>query len=113
MRLVELVAIALGLPKFALHQYFSRPIQVMRLLHYSEKESRPQEGIFGAGAHTDYGFLTILSTDGNPGLQVLAREGTTAAGEQWVKIQPKPFDFVVNVGDFLQELTDGECHMVV
>jgi len=27
--------------------------------------------VLGAAAHSDYGMLTILATDGTPGLQVL------------------------------------------
>ena len=33
--------------------------------------SNPDEGIYGAGAHSDYGMITLLATDGVPGLQVL------------------------------------------
>lgn len=32
--------------------------------------SAPTDGVFGCGAHSDYGMLTILATDGVPGLQV-------------------------------------------
>ena len=29
-----------------------------------------RQGVFGAGAHSDYGMLTLLRTDDAPGLQV-------------------------------------------
>lgn len=32
--------------------------------------SVPTDGVFGCGAHSDYGMLTILATDSVPGLQV-------------------------------------------
>lgn len=32
--------------------------------------SAPDDGVFGAGAHSDYGMLTLLVTDDVPGLQV-------------------------------------------
>jgi hypothetical protein len=32
--------------------------------------SAPTDGVFGCGAHSDYGMLTILATDSVPGLQV-------------------------------------------
>jgi hypothetical protein len=32
--------------------------------------SVPTDGVFGCGAHSDYGMLTILATDSTPGLQV-------------------------------------------
>jgi isopenicillin N synthase-like dioxygenase len=30
----------------------------------------PLQGIFGCGAHSDYGVMTLLATDGTPGLQI-------------------------------------------
>ena len=36
----------------------------------SATKSAPDEGAFGIGAHSDYGMLTFLLTDGVPGLQV-------------------------------------------
>lgn len=32
--------------------------------------SEPTKGIYGAGAHTDFGLITLLSTDDVLGLQV-------------------------------------------
>jgi len=106
LRLVELVALALGLPQFALHPYFTRPTEALRLLHYGQQKSDPRQGLFGAGAHTDYGFLTILSTDGNPGLEVLVENSSTNTSH-WIPVLPRATDLVVNVGDFLHGLSDG------
>lgn len=43
----------------------------MLVLFISGRISDPAEGIFGAGAHSDFGFVTLLATDDNHGLQVL------------------------------------------
>ena len=32
--------------------------------------SDPSKGLYGAGAHTDYGLITLLATDDVAGLQV-------------------------------------------
>lgn len=36
------------------------------------EESSEEKGIYGIGAHCDWGFLTLLATDNVPGLQVFA-----------------------------------------
>lgn len=41
----------------------------MKLFDAAE-QSVPEDGVFGAGAHSDYGMLTLLKTDDVPGLQV-------------------------------------------
>jgi len=53
------------------------------------------QGIYGAGAHTDYGLLTVLATDENPGLQIYT-EG------KWARVKPVPGTFVINLGDMLE-----------
>jgi isopenicillin N synthase-like dioxygenase len=53
-RLLRLLAESLGLPPGHFDPYFGRPMVFLRPLRYSAEVSRPGDGVFGAGAHTDY-----------------------------------------------------------
>ena len=53
------------------------------------------QGVYGAGAHTDYGALTVLATDDSPGLQI-------NTDGQWQHVKPVPGTFVINLGDMLE-----------
>ncbi len=64
----------------------------------SATPSRPQDGLYGAGAHSDYGMLTFLATDGVPGLQICPDRAT---GE-WVDVPPLEGCYIVNLGDMLE-----------
>ncbi len=55
----------------------------------------------GVGAHKDYGFLTLLLTDGVPGLQVERADGG------FLDVPSMPGAFVVNLGELLEVATDG------
>ena len=54
----------------------------------------------GAGAHTDYGNVTLLATDGVAGLQVRQRDGT------WVDAPALSGTFICNIGDCLMRWTN-------
>ena len=82
-------------------EYFTEPSTFIRLLHYSAEESAPSEGVYACGAHSDYGMLTLLLTDDNPGLQIQTKDGT------WVDVPPKKGAFVVNIGDMFERWTNG------
>lgn len=82
--------IDLGLPRGYFAPQFSEPMATLRVLRYPASTS----GI-GAGAHTDYGSVTLLMTDGVGGLQVKPRGG------DWTDIPHVPGAFVVNIGDCL------------
>lgn len=50
---------------------------------------------YGVGEHTDAGALTVLLTDGRPGLEV-------CRGGRWHPVQPVPGAVIVNIGDIVQ-----------
>ncbi|KAK9789915.1 hypothetical protein WJX73_001755 [Symbiochloris irregularis] len=102
-RINRLIALALDLPATFFDDDFTHLIASMRPLHYSAVVSNPEQGIFGAGAHTDYGMLTILATDDKPGLQVLM-------GGKWVDIPPKEGHLIINLGDMLHRWSNGRFH---
>jgi isopenicillin N synthase-like dioxygenase len=61
----------------------------------------------GLGSHTDLQCFTLLWQDQVGGLQVLNHEG------QWMKANPIPGTFVVNIGDFLMRLTNDKFKSTV
>ena len=100
-RLVQLLALAIGLDEHFFDSYFADPLATIRLLHYAKERSTPEEGVFACGAHSDYGMLTLLWTDSNAGLQILTKDGV------WIDVPPRPTAFVVNLGDMLERWTNG------
>lgn len=102
-QLIQMLALALDLSQIYFDEHFQEPLAVLRLLHYSNKVSDIDRGIFACGAHSDYGMVTLLATDDQPGLQIY-HEGN------WVDIPPPGFHkgkFVVNLGDMLERWTNG------
>ena len=68
----------------------------LRMLHYPPTSRvTPAPGQPGCGSHTDYGSVTILTDDGQGGLQVKTRGG------EWIDISVPPGHAVVNLGDLM------------
>jgi isopenicillin N synthase-like dioxygenase len=88
-------ALDLGLPIDFFQTKLDKPIAVLRLLHYPPVVQPPAEGQLGAGAHTDYGNVTLLATDAVGGLMVQDRSG------RWLDAPVMPGAFVCNIGDCL------------
>ena len=65
-RIMEVFAVALGLPQDHFADVIDAPVSGMRALNYPAQVVAPEEGQLRAGAHTDYGSLTILLPE--PGL---------------------------------------------
>ena len=99
-KLISAIALSLGLPADYFEKLQQKPITIQRLLHYPPQEGEISQEEIGIGAHTDYGFLTILSQDAVGGLQVQNREG------DWVSAPPVEDTFIVNIGDLVQTFTN-------
>ena len=73
----------------------------LRLLHYpSVASAEPNQ--LGAGAHTDYGMLTLLLQDDVGGLQVLNKNTS-----EWLDVPADPSTLIINSGDLLERWTNG------
>jgi len=85
-----------------LSEFCHEPIAAVRLLHYPPHPETDDTSLVGAGAHTDFGAITLLLQDGNSGLQVLDQ-----STQEWIDVSPNQDAYVVNVGDMLQIWTGG------
>jgi isopenicillin N synthase-like dioxygenase len=84
---------------------------VLRLLHYFETPQTTDGKIYHrAGAHTDWGFLTILfQREGQSGLEICpGRESLTefAKGDAWTKVDLKKGNAICNIGNLLMSWSD-------
>ena len=109
--LCRLSALALGLRENWFADKIDRHITAARINYYPRQEYPPAPGQLRAGAHTDYGMLTILSGEPAPGLQVRTRSG------EWVDVATDKYRFVCNIGDLLMRWTNdrwvSNAHRVV
>ena len=74
---------------------------LLRVLRYPPLTGHEPAGSLRAAAHGDINLLTILPAANEPGLQVQAKDG------QWMDV---PSDFgmlIINIGDMLQEASQG------
>ena len=58
------------------------------------------KGNLGISHHTDAGAVTVLLQDGQPGLQVLRRNG--GKKETWHDVEARRGDLIINIGDVVQ-----------
>eukprot|EP00934_Nitzschia_sp_Nitz4_P005123 Nitzschia sp. Nitz4//scaffold268_size26297//20682//21779//NITZ4_008282-RA/size26297-processed-gene-0.13-mRNA-1//-1//CDS//3329544945//5113//frame0 len=95
-RLMHALALSLDLPVDFFQSKATHPHSQMVLLKYPPNNGKVRRG---CGAHTDCGFLTILTQD-EDGLEVKRKDGT------WVAAPVIPDTFVVNIGDMLAHWTN-------
>jgi isopenicillin N synthase-like dioxygenase len=104
-RLFQLMAVSLGLDQDHFDEFSSDAdgIITARVMHYppvdtSSSVIRPP----GAGAHTDFGAMTVLLQDDVGGLQVLHRDT-----KEWIDVTFVKDALVVNIGDLMERWTNG------
>lgn len=90
MKMMELLAISLGVEREHYKEFFKESHSVMRCNYYP---SCPEPGLaLGTGAHCDPTSITVLRQDHVPGLEVFY-DG------RWRSIPPLQGALVVNLGD--------------
>ena len=99
-RVLEAIAIHLGLPR----EFFAATVEdgnsVMRLLRYPPLEGAEAEGAIRAAAHGDINTITLLLGAEEAGLELLTADG------EWKAVAPPEGALVVNIGDMLDRLTN-------
>lgn len=114
-RLMKCLSRGLGFPDDYFAQYHdvsrSNSQTVLRLLHYYATPETDDGTIHHrAGAHADWGFLTLLfQREGQSGLEICpGREVVTefGHGDSWTKVEFEPDSIICNIGDLLMSWSD-------
>lgn len=95
-RVFRAFAIALSMPPNYLAERHQTHGYTLRLLHYPPLGAQPKPGQIRAGAHSDYGTLTLLFQDDVGGLEVLSTQG------EWIAAPAVPGAVLINTGDLTQ-----------
>src|ERR1700751_574503 len=90
-RLMSLFARGLGLPPGFFAGQTGQAANALRAINSPPRHAAPLPGQFRAGAHTDYGTLTILRQDAVGGLEVLD------PGDRGAGVEPGPRAFVIHI----------------
>jgi len=95
-KLLSIIALSLDIGEDFFTPITEMPIATLRMLHYPPQAASAAPNQLGAGAHTDWGLVTLLAQDGVGGLEV------RNADSEWIKAPPIAGTYVVNTGDLLQ-----------
>ena len=100
-RIMAAFAEALGLESSYFDRFISNPISALRALHYPTTTDAIIEKQQRAGAHTDYGSLTILLPQvGTTGLQIKKKNS-------WIDVPALEDCLIINIGDLMELWTAG------
>lgn len=101
-RLMSTFALGLDLPADFFADKVNQSPTSLRAINYPEQTAPPADGQLRAGAHTDYGTLTILRQElGRAGLQV-----HDPKSDAWLDVPPIADAYVINIGDLMARWTN-------
>jgi len=89
-----LAAESLDLPSDWFASSLTDGTSLLLVNHYPEIDTAPRPGQLRRGTHTDYGILTVLFAESEPGLQI-HHEGA------WYDVPHVPDGLLVNIGDLM------------
>jgi isopenicillin N synthase-like dioxygenase len=92
--LAGLAAEALDLPTDWFASSLVDGTSLLLVNHYPPVDRPPLPGQLRRGAHTDYGILTVLYAEDEPGLQI-------HRGGEWFDVPHVPGGLIVNIGDLM------------
>ncbi|XP_065623198.1 2-oxoglutarate-Fe(II) type oxidoreductase hxnY isoform X2 [Quercus suber] len=105
-RLLSLIALALNVEEdfFEKVGALDEPNAFLRLLHYPGELGSSDDEIYGSSAHSDYGMVTLLATDGVQGLQVCREKFKQP--RVWEDVLHVDGALIVNIGDIMERWTN-------
>jgi isopenicillin N synthase-like dioxygenase len=106
-RILRIMAAGLDLPAEFFPERHQGQNVTLRLLHYPAGIPAASAAQLGAGAHTDYGSITLLHQDGVGGLEVRGGDG------KWHPAPAVPGALLVNTGDLMQRWTNDRFRSTV
>jgi isopenicillin N synthase-like dioxygenase len=98
-QLMQAFALALGLEQQFFDPWLNLPMATLGPLYYPPVPADAR-GRISAGAHTDFGCLTLLAQQHIGGLEIWTRDDT------WCAVPPRENMLVVNIGDMLARWTN-------
>ena len=101
LRLLDALALELGVETEELTQHITYPTSQLRMLRYIPNDMPASSDVVGIAAHSDFECFTIL-LQGGPGLQVMN------ADDVWIEAPPIPGCFIVNIGDIFETWSGGQ-----
>jgi isopenicillin N synthase-like dioxygenase len=97
---LQSTALGLGPDWLSNHDAFKPMNGTLRLLNYPPRIAA-NDGQYGIGPHTDFGYTTILAQAKKPGLEILSRSG------EWLEAPAYDGYLLVNNSDLLQRWSNG------
>lgn len=98
-KLLQAIAVQLGLPRGWFDDKVDQGDSILRLLHYPPADFDGPH--IRAAAHEDINVITLLLGAEEAGLEIKDRDG------RWLPAAPPPGALVCNIGDMLQRLTNN------
>lgn len=98
---LEAAALYIGLPQYSMCEMVTDGNTVLRLAHYPPVPENIDPATFRSAPHEDIDLVTLLCEATGEGLEILDKN------KNWLPVHSYEGQIIVNVGDMLQNLTNG------